>query len=244
MKKVFVCGDDFPREILRSEAKGHKKIVIADDVEPTDIITMRTEGDTLVIERGEDDGVDDEPAYVMLCKDFGLFGYEKKFYSKMSYILCDDGWMLVTLYKGAVVLNLNDKLMMPSRDVTNLPKFDESSVLWVDKDLLMRYSQYMKDKSVYPFDFEFMVELGGTFAGKLSSFRFLHLDEEDVDLSLGYFAKYLQVKQAKEDAKKAQKLQAQIAKASESSGFEFEDDDDDDSDYDDYDEDSDEYDDY
>ena len=143
--------------------------------------------------------------------------------------------MLITLYRGAVVINLNDKLMMPSRDVTTLPKFNESEVLWVDKDLLMRYSQYMNDKSLFAYDFEYMVELSGALISKLTSFKFKHIDNEDIDLSLGKFAQYLQALQVKEEAKRAKKLQEQFAKASTSSSFEFEDDDEEDSYDEDYD---------
>lgn len=245
MKKVFVSNDEFPREITRSQAFGHKKIVIADDVSPADAITMRTEGTTLMIEKATEDS-DEDPVYCILCKEFGLFGYENKFRTKLSYILCDDGWMLVTLINGAFVVNLNDRLLMPSVGVDKLPTLRESEVLWIDRDYLQRYSQYMKEQADFPYDFEFVVELAGGVVGGLSSFKFLHISAEDVDLSLGKYAQYLQDKENKERAKEAKQLQKQIMQ--NSSGMEFDEDDDEDddydSDYDDDDEDDDEYDNY
>lgn len=242
MKKVFVSDDEFPREITRNHAHGHKKIVIADDVNPADAITMRTEGTTLLIEKATEDS-DEEPVYCILCKDFGLFGFESKLSSKLSYILCDDGWMLITLIRGAFVVNLNNRLLMPSVGVDKLPTLRENEVFWVDKELLYRYSQYMKEKSHFPYDFEFFVELSGAIIGGLSSFKYFHSNAEDIDLSLGTFAQYLQNEENKKNAKEAKKLQKQIIQSSSNMEFDDEDDGDDNSD-DVWDDEDDEYDDY
>lgn len=209
MRKVFVSNDEFPRVIERSGASGHKKIVIADDVKPSDAIVMRTDGDILRIEKDTSDS-DEEPVYCILCKEFGLFGYNKKFISRISYILCDDGWMLVTLIKGAFTVNLNEKLLLPSVGVEDLPNLVEKEILWVDKEYLYRYCQYMKEQGYFPYDFEFVAEVSGGIVSGLSSFKFLHIGEEDVDLSLGKFAQFLQEQQNKEDARNARKLQQQF----------------------------------
>lgn len=233
MKKVFVSNSEFPRKLTRTDALGYKEVIISEGVSPADVITMRTDGDKLVIEKIEDDS-EEEPVFCILCKDFGLFGFESKFKSKISYILCDDGWMLVTLHRGAFVVNLDDKLLMPSTGVENIPNLNEEDVLWIDKDYLLRYTQYMRDKENFPYDFEFMVELSGSYVGSLSSFKFLHITEEDVDMSLGKYALYQQNLENKAKAKNAKKLQAQVV-ANSSVDMEFDDDEEEDyEDEDDY----------
>lgn len=235
MKKMFLSDSEFQHEIQRSRAKGHKSLSIDNEVESFSYIDMKTEDDVLkVCSAGEVDE-NEEEVYTILCKEFGLVGYRKdKFKSTVSVIFLDNGYMLVTLHKGGLVCRLDGKLMMPSVGVDSLPSFNEDDVYWVDAECLLGYSKFMEEKGRFIYDFEFMFVLGGDNTADLHSFSFKHLNEDDIDLSLGLFAQHLQRVQNKKDMKAARNLMKMVAEAQSNIEEDFfEDDDEDDEDEDD-----------
>lgn len=235
MKKLFVANEGFEKEYTRRRARGHKRLIISDDVEVVQPVTLHTDGTDLVVSRADDS--DDSEVYTMLCKEFGLVGGATGFKNKISVIFCDNGWMLVTLLHGALVMNLDDQLLMPTAgdDFTN-PKVVKEDICWVNADNLLEYGKYFGLKGQFMFDFEWVFTVSGDKVGGLRSFKITNEKEEDIDISLGYFAQYEQQIQNKKDAKEANSLMRNIFHSDRNSSYEF---DEDEYDEDSYDEDDD-----
>lgn len=244
MQKIFLASGEFTKRHSRSKAYGHKNLVIEDGVGVMSPVRLHTEGTDLVMSAVEDDGT--EEVYIVLCKEFGLAGYNKGIKSKISVTHLDNGWMLVTLWSGGLIIRLDDKIVMPTVDEYEIGGVVEEDIFWVDSNRLMGYRQYMGDKGNFIYDYEFMLMLKGGVHSGMSSFSLGRVDAEDIDLSLGYIAQYEQQKQMKKEAKEALAYKESIfAKATGTDGgtsymfddddeFEDEDDFDDDED-DDYD---------
>lgn len=227
-QKVFVCGDEeFAREFKRERAKGHKTFEISPDVSVFDAIQLKTNGDSLVMCKADEEA-GDNPEYSILCKEFGMVcpSASKRFDNDISVILLDGGWMLVTLKKGAIVINMNGRLMMPSRNVESLPKVVEEDIFWANIENILGVSKYWHGSvSVFPFDYEIALTVSGSMIGGLSTFHIKpHLDEH-IDLSLGYIAQWEQKQALKAQAKEAKNV-AKLFTPSASTALEFDDDDD------------------
>lgn len=237
MKQMFVVDGDFKKEITRSRAKGYKNLVIADDVEHASYIDLETDGSNLVMKAVEDDETDKVEVYTMLVKEFGLFGLSSGIKANISVIFLDDGYMLVTLYKGAIVTYLNGEVCIPNVEQDKFPNFAMDDIYWVNQEHLLSYGKYLEEKGEFLYDFEFHYLLGGEIKNGLSNFSFKHLGNEDIDISLGYFSAYLQKLEKKEDARATKKL-ANFIKQGASIEDDFDDDDDfEDDDFDDEDDD-------
>lgn len=233
MKKIFIANDGFPREFSRKLAKGHKRLIINDDVESGKPITMKTEGTNLVMETVED--TEENEVYTILCKEFGLIGLTQGFKSKISVILLDDGWMLVTLLNGAIVTMIEDKPMMPIvGDDSEVPKrvvLDDA--FWVNQEYLLSFSKNLDVKGQFMYDFEFVFTIGGDRINKMSNFYIKPEHDEDIDLSLGYFALYQQNQQSKADYRETKKVMRMVSNAVQNVGsYDFDDDDEDEDDED------------
>lgn len=239
MKQMFVVDGEFERKVSRARAKGYKSLVIADDVEHASYIDIETDGTDLVMKAVEDDESDNAEVYVMLVKEFGLFGLSSGLKSKLSVIFLDNGYMLVTLYKGAIITYLNGEICIPNVEQDTFPNFAMDDIYWVNQEALLSYSKFMGEKGNFMYDFEFHYTLGGDIKNGLSNFSFHHDKEEDIDISLGLFSAYLDKLEKKEDARNTKKL-ANLVKAGVSSfsDDDFDDDFDDDDDDDDFDDDS------
>ena len=239
MKKLFIADEGYQKVFNRNKAKGHKRLVISDDVVIAEPIELVTEGTDLVMRKAEDS---DEPeVYVMLCKEFGLVGLAADLKNKISVIHLEDGWMLVTLHNGALVMNFEDQLMMPTvGDNVKAPKVVTEDILWINANNLLEYSKFYGVKGNFMYDVEFMLIVAGDSINGLRKFNHKHLSDEDIDLSLGVLAQYEQSLQKKEEAKVAKKLANSLLNSS--SSYEFDDDDEvaedeeenEDGDYDDY----------
>lgn len=207
MKKIFVnmLKED---EITREIAKGYKKLVINADT--NDVIKFQTEDNELYIEK-EDyiDEDDEEFCYVILCNEFGILGLDKGFKSKINVMFLDKGYMLITLKVGELLIM--DEIMKMYSTVETVPQIRESksgktNILWVNASYLMSYlkkEELTKDKSKFIYDIEYCIEIGGTVEttdvfNSEEQFEIKSIEEEDIDLSLGQYAKYLQEKEKKE----------------------------------------------
>lgn len=236
MKQMFVADSTFERSISRSRAKGYKNLIIADDVEHTSYIDIETDGNNLVMKAVEDDENDSEEVYVMLVKEFGLFGLSSDLESKISVIFLDNGYMLVTLYKGAIITYLNGELCVPNVEQDKFPNFAMDDIFWINQEYLLSWGNYMDEKGNFLYDFEFHYTMRGEVKNGLSNFAMRHLRDEDIDISLGYFGAYLQALEKKKDAKSTKKLFNTIKTSmTHEDDFEddFDDDDDDDTEFDD-----------
>lgn len=241
MQKLFVADDVYEKEFTRKRAKGHKRLVIADDVSIVEPVALHTEGTDLVLSHTE--GVEgDAEVYTMLCTEFGLVGGANGFKNKISVIFLDEGWMLVTLYHGALVMNLNDRLMMPTAgdDFTN-PKVITEDICWVNADNLLEYGKYYDLKGQFMHDFEFFFVVGGDNINGMRQFSIIHLDDEDIDLSLGLFAQYQQKIILAREAREAKQLTQAILQTGTGYEYEFDSDDEEEEDEEDDDFDAEDY---
>lgn len=243
MEKHFVADGGFPRVFERKTAKGYKKIILDETVNmPCSLSFESNVEDGILTVKGSACESNEPDAYTVLCKEFGLVGDNIKFSSDVSIIFLSDGWMLVTLYKGGFVLNLEDRLLFASLHITDAPYIEEDRILWVNADMLRGYAKYWGDKGSFVQDFEFAFEISGGAVKGCRSLKVRHIEESDIDMSLGTFAQWQQQTEAKERAKEAKKKLSFLGVGSASTGLEFESNgedeyEDEDSDYDDYDED-------
>ena len=209
MQKIFIADEGFEREIKRSRARGHKVIKIDDDVEVGCAISMVTEGDVLRIHKIEHKDNEQE-VFVFLCKEFGLTDYDDTI-AKMSTIFCDNGWMLATLWDGAIIMNLENKLLMPVVGEHKSPKVVQEDIYWVNEEDLLGYEKYLEEpRGKFIYDYELFMTVTGQIIGSLRHLNIKFLPDEDIDLSLGVVANYLQSQQTKKDAKKASNLMTSI----------------------------------
>lgn len=229
MQKLFVADDDFVKEFGRSRAKGHKRLIIDENVEVAgNPVELMTNGTDLVVKPAEN--AEGAEVYTILCKEFGLVGGALGFRNKVSVIFLDEGWMLVTLLHGALVLNLQDQLMMPmAGDDFAQPKVVKDDICWVNADNLLEYGKYLGEKGKFIFDFEWLFTLGGDYINGLRSFYLHEETEETLDISLGYYAQYEQQVLRRAEAKKASKLANNLLTGG-SSSFDFDDEEDEDDD--------------
>lgn len=230
MKLVFVASEGFPRTLTRKKALGHKTFEIAADVNPMDAVELVTVGDKLVCQMDANASEDDEEErYLILTKSFGLLGINDKLSSKMSIILLDDDWALVTLHTGGIVVTLDGNNMMPTVGEFECRGTTEN-IMWLDSHFLLEYGKYLRNKGNFMYDFEFVLSLSGGIYGDGGSMKVVFIREEDVDLSQGYFAQWEQRQKMREQARAAKSLFSMIEdKHRQALSYE----DDDDEDYDD-----------
>lgn len=199
MRKIFIDTVD-KNEIDRKKARGYKKLVI--EAKSNSDIYFETQNNELYIKETEENKDDKEFCYVILCNEFGLVGLNKNFKSRVKVVLLDNGYMLLTLQDG-VLLTVEDTIKMYST-VEIVPQIVENkdgttNILWVDTNYLLSYlkkEEITKDKSNFVYDMEFSLELGGEVENKgifesEEKFEINHIEEEDIDISLGQFAKYV-----------------------------------------------------
>ena len=224
MKRRFYCLVEEPVSLLtRNSAYGYGGIEISEDcykgVCAVDFSTVEAgEKSSLRVERQDmsAEEVDSLQAVTLLCKEFGILTLKKEEPANVNIIFCDNGYMLVTLLSGCIFANLPEMIapIFTYEDKTKSPSFAQSAmsqVLWVDADTLMSYATYMGDAGKFMYDFEFSFELEGSVVDGTRKFNWKHIKESDIDISLGYFAQFLQEKDTKERAFKARQMAKMFA---------------------------------
>ena len=238
MKRIFLGNKDFERYYTRSRALGHKGVKIDNSVQMTSQISIETQGTDLYIKEVPSTEDDDE-AYTFMCQEFGLVDYDEDV--KVAISFCDNGWMLVTLLQGGIVLYIDGNALMPSVGSVSSKRIVQDDILWVNEDMLLGYAPYFGDeyKEKYPYDTEFVFLLNGHNVNKMMSFRLRHLSDESIDLSLGLIAGIMQADiEKKETTAKQKEMQKTLSileeqnkqyvnAASQSVEYDFDDEDDD-----------------
>lgn len=207
MARLFlgVGGKTYPR----TQGHGYNELKLDADLKIPSIARFATEDRTLTVYGdGEQDGTE---SYTFMCKEFGLYGYRDRsdIYAKVSVILCDDGWMLVTLLDGTLLLDLDDQLVQPTTgERSAYPSVRPANIYWVNQDTLLGHKAYFGSKfaCVNTQDYEYVFELHGGVYDGLSSFSMRAVQEEYVDLSQGYTAQCEYEEQQKQAARRARKL--------------------------------------
>ena len=196
-KFINLIGKD---SVTREKAKGYKALSV--DAETNDTVKIRTkDNDTLEIYKVEEEE-SDEFSYLILCNEFGLLGLDKDFKSKIDVMFLDDGYMLIELKKGHCVCLNDDGMQMFSTEEI-VPQIKEhmngsTNILWIDESYLLSYltNENVTEKYLFVFDVIFSLELGGTVVIKDSYSKGteqfeINVDEDNtIDISLGYIAKY------------------------------------------------------
>ena len=196
-KFINLIGKD---SVTREKAKGYKALSV--DAKTNDNVKIRTkDNDTLEIYKVEEEE-SDEFSYLILCNEFGLLGLDKDFKSKIDVMFLDDGYMLIELKKGHCVCLNDDGMQMFSTEEI-VPQIKEhmngsTNILWVDESYLLSYltNENITEKYLFVFDVIFSLVLGGTVVIKDSYSKGteqfeINVDEDNtIDISLGYIAKY------------------------------------------------------
>ena len=218
MNKGFILEDNYGYLIERKRARGYKYVEIDKSVKAPCMVSISTKDldkePKLLIKASN--SKTKEPIYMFLCKEFGLSGYNANFENKISVIFCDNGLMLVTLHKGALSLRTNGELNLFVVDNEEIPSFERDNICWFDANKLKSYVAYYKLQSKYVYDFEFMFSISAGTNARLSSVRVKHLEEEDIDMSLGAYAIELEsntdMKETQEKIEQEQKKQKALDK--------------------------------
>lgn len=199
----------------RSKAHGYKSLKLCDSLGMAKEVDYNTSGEVLEVIGKPIEESKEKLEYVFLCKEFGLFGYKggkSNPFAKISVIFCDDGWMLVTLRGGTLVINYDDQLLQPIVEDDNLsdtlPSIKEDEVYWVNQDTLLSHKKFFGTdfECVHIMDFEYVFTLSGGISKGLSSFRLAKHPDEYVDLSQGYIAMLEAEAGKKAQAKQARKI--------------------------------------
>lgn len=220
MKRVFIASDGYGVVFPRTLAMGHKQIIIDESVEVTKPVELHTNNTDLVMSQVPE--TEDATSFTILCKEFGLVENDAEFKNKISIIFCDNGWMLVTLMSGALVVNLNNELLMPSTLDVTPPVVKKENILWVNANELLTHCSCFGMKGDFAYDFEWVLTINGNNNDNNTKLSIRHESNEDIDISLGYFAKFEQHLQAKENMKRVASIMSIIPTGG--SSMEFDDD--------------------
>jgi len=184
MSITFFKDNDGCVEYKRGYAHGLTTFSLGEGVVSGTEIQFAIDGDKLIASL---DVASDVGDIAFIGSKFGLVGAEIGLESKLSIILLGGDKMLVTLYSGALILELDDKLFpvaigsVPSGLDPSPEKID-----WVSRKDIWDYISHFDASCEYPYDYEFVL----TFKGQKDWGRVVHhYGEEDADISCGYIAK-------------------------------------------------------
>lgn len=254
MKQRLLIADGIDSEVFNRKAKGYQKVIIDSSLnkELVKFVDEEVNGERVLRLVKDANSVDDnfdEEEYIIVTKEFGLMGKDKGVTADIEYLFCDNGIMVLTLKAGALLIKLEDKVLMPNVNYESKTSFSTDEIKWVDAEWLKGCKKSVSNGEYLLFvnDFKFRALVAGqvsVVAGSdsgLSSISFKPNKESFEDLSLGAFDIYLAQQKARAEAKEARNIMKKVVNSSSEYDFEdddtseFEDEDGDDDDYSDFD---------
>ena len=203
-------------EVSRRHALGYHSLKVTNAVTGNNVDISELD-DTLIYTGSNSEEADFNAEYIIVTKEFGLFGYREKFHSDIEVLLADDGVMVITLISGAISVNLNGNPMVITRGVEDaaLPSYSVADTLWLNQSNIMAYLQASGAKYYerYPFDYKYFFTISGN-GGSLMNMH-AKKTSDAIDISLGKFAVIEQNEINRQNAKEAKKLMESFKHSSE-----------------------------
>lgn len=205
MTTLFFADKDFEKVITRKRAKGYKSLVVDDAVEVAKPIKTSTFTDEngvshLKITKSDEPINENQMEYMFLVKEIGAVPTEAKA-TELEIIFLDNGWMLVTLKKGAIAVKLNDNVTIPTLNYTLSNKITVDTIKWLNlEDFVstsMSYNKYNKIDvdGIFVYDYIYNMCVRSTLpVSNGVTYTYYSIN----DISLGTIALYQQNKAAKE----------------------------------------------
>lgn len=158
--KMLVFNDEV-RSYSRKAALGFKSLEIEEGVVScNNCCGVFLEDDKLVCRERENPTVEEKNEMVFLLDRFGVFG---NFPNKVEIILCD-GFLLVNLIKGAILVRVGDTYRIASKGIpeSSIPKLNMKQVSWVNTGTILHNKvNWGKGCNAYPLDFTYSLTLLG-----------------------------------------------------------------------------------
>ena len=219
------------------------KEVLFKDINTNDFISIVSNDDVLEVHKAEMSDTS-ETVYTFVTKEFGLHGSSHGVKSKIKINFCDNGYMIVTIYDGSIIIKRGDDLLNASLNTSQSLSVDTQNILWVSAEDILSNLKFIDGfKGTYTQDFEYMLEVSGELKNDLRNFHMRVLKDETIDISGGIISMMEERLRQKEEAIRIQQGINSVLNQSLSSSVD-DDDDDYDDDYDDDDYDEDDYEDY
>lgn len=164
---MFIFDNSVERVLTRNKALGYKSFVIGDDVTSgcEADMSLDNENGCICINRATAvEATDEEPEITLVLKEFGVFS---NIQSEIEVTICDK-YMVVTLIKGAIDVNLDGNVMMASRgvDVDKITCQSMDSVVWIDVETLLSFTQFWcGENKDYPYDYIYRIFVSGNNSG-------------------------------------------------------------------------------
>lgn len=240
MTTLFFADKDFDKVFTRKRAKGYKSLVVDDNVEIAKPVVATTYEDEagvshLKITKSDEPVDEKQMEYMFLVREIGAVPTEAKA-TELEIIFLDNGWMLVTLKKGAAAIKLNDTVTIPTLNYNLSNKVVVSTIKWLNtEDLISVSMSYNKTNNTdlegtFVYDYIYNMCVRSTLPTSNGvTYTFYSI----TDISLGAIALYQQNKARKEQGI-AFKKQMQATMQAIDTPVEYDDEYDDDYDDEDY----------
>lgn len=226
MSRILVCKDNQKLLLTKDRAFKYKTLDFL-GVKCGQAFSIE-DNDNSLKAVAEELNTQEEPIYSVVTKEFGLYAMSTGVSAKIKVSFCDDGYMIVDVLEGAILIKPEDDILLASRGISDLPNVHADGIEWVNADKLLSFKQFwgsMKDKYIQ--DFEYVFTIRGEVKGGLSSFGLKIEPDEVIDISGGAIATIEANAKMKEEAKQVKNSFKEIVNSA-TSGYEFDDDDDED----------------
>ena len=176
---MLFFSKDLNRTLSRSKALKYKSLVVADDIEAGNEVDVNFSADNVINITKADREIPDfeqvmsgkvkAPDYILLVKEFAVF---KNISNELQILICDD-YMLVELIRGCIVVELDGRPMIITRDYNDrngnplkIPNCNiDTDCIWLSGSDIAGYVQHWhkdKCKAKYTQDYLYSVCIEGS----------------------------------------------------------------------------------